>query len=50
MQLDLSLSCGVFPEERVSLDQLHVILLCHPNIEDTLRKLAFYIYEQMSSR
>ena len=26
----------MFPEKCVSLDKLHVILLCHPDIEDTL--------------
>ena len=36
MQLDLGLPCSVFPEKCVSLDQLNVILLRHPDIEDTL--------------
>ena len=37
MELDLGLSCSVLPEECVSLHKLHVILLRHSNIKDTLK-------------
>ena len=40
MQLNLGLPCSVFPEKCVSLYQLNVILLRHPDIEDTLRSLS----------